>query len=82
MTDCFTDGGFHSTGCLEPSTIEEFDRTEGPRIVTHINHPIMSDGHTEDKSIFCIWLKTYGLASFEIQTSDVLATVTKYNLKG
>jgi len=41
------------------STIEEFDRNEGPRVIAHVNGGIYP--------LINIWLKTYGLKSFVVQ---------------
>ena len=75
-------GYSYGAGILEPSSMEEFDRLEGPRVITHINHPWNGEGQQEmEKS--CIWLKTYGLKSFVINcpVGEVEEVVKALNLK-
>jgi hypothetical protein len=53
---------YYGGDILMQSTIDEFDRCEGPRIITHISksiHPLVS-----------IWLKTYGSKSFIVQCHE------------
>jgi hypothetical protein len=72
---------FYGISILEPSTIEEFDRCEGPRIITHTNHP-MKPLKVQDTSVTNIWLKTYGLKAFMIEcpTDEVDSVIKKQSL--
>jgi len=81
LESCKPTKGGYVQHFLSPSTIEEFDRVEGPRIITHINHPWDGD-HKEVLEKSCIWLKTYGLKSFVINcpTSEVEAVIRDLSL--
>jgi hypothetical protein len=73
---------FYGIGVLEPSIIEEFDRCEGPRIITHINHPLGPSPYNPIPEESRIWLKTFGLHSFMIAclTSEVESVIKSLNL--
>ena len=73
---------FYGIGVLEPSNTAVFDRNEGPRIITHINHPLGPQPFNPIPEESCIWLKTYGLADFMIRcpTSDVESVIKTLNL--
>jgi len=74
---------FYGIGILDPSVIEEFDRCEGPRIITHTSHPMKPlPALVQDTSITNLWLKTYGLKSFMVEclTSEVETVIKTLNL--
>lgn len=50
---------YYGQAILMQSTIEEFDRDEGPRVINHVNDSVYP--------LINIWLKTYGLKSFVVQ---------------
>ena len=76
-----TEECFYGIEVLEPSSIEVFDRDEGPRIIDHVNHPMDMRGEDPERS--SIWLKTYGLKAFLIhcKTSELEQVIQKLNLK-
>jgi len=74
---------FYGIGILEPAEITDFDRCEGPRIITHTSHPMKPlPALRQDLSITYIWLKTYGLKAFMIEcpTNEVESTIKTLNL--